>query len=168
TPTQNAISNFAVHDPDVIFVMEAIMVIITQTGVVAVLFVPKVIEIMAGRGNENSTFNPSASGQASTAATGAANASMKQVNNVGGGSYCPPVMGTHALATPTSPNGGHSHGSHSHGTHSHGTHSQDAEHKQTAEIEALKRENEELKALLEANKKKADAGKEVDGEKEEV
>jgi hypothetical protein len=33
----NAISNFAVKDPDVIFVMESLIVIITQTGVVAYL-----------------------------------------------------------------------------------------------------------------------------------
>ncbi|KAJ3101148.1 hypothetical protein HDU97_001614 [Phlyctochytrium planicorne] len=52
----NAISNFAVKDPDVIFVMEALVVILTQTGVAVMLFVPKVIEIMAGRGNNNDTF----------------------------------------------------------------------------------------------------------------
>ncbi|KAI8853413.1 periplasmic binding protein-like I [Chytridium lagenaria] len=34
----NAISNFAVKDPDVIFVMEALVVILTQTGVAASLF----------------------------------------------------------------------------------------------------------------------------------
>ncbi|KAJ3119087.1 hypothetical protein HDU96_000002 [Phlyctochytrium bullatum] len=53
----NAISNFAVKDPDVIFVMEALVVILTQTTVAVVLFVPKVIEIIAGRGNNNQTFN---------------------------------------------------------------------------------------------------------------
>ncbi|KAJ3119088.1 hypothetical protein HDU96_000003 [Phlyctochytrium bullatum] len=60
----NAISNFAVKDPDVIFVMEALVVILTQTNVAAVLFVPKVIEIFAGRGNENTTF------QATTSSSG--------------------------------------------------------------------------------------------------
>ncbi|KAJ3114220.1 hypothetical protein HDU96_002389 [Phlyctochytrium bullatum] len=52
----NAIANFAVKDPDVIFVMEALVVILTQTTVAVVLFVPKILEIMAGRGNNNSTF----------------------------------------------------------------------------------------------------------------
>ncbi|KAI8854511.1 7 transmembrane sweet-taste receptor of 3 GCPR-domain-containing protein [Chytridium lagenaria] len=52
----NAISNFAVKDPDVIFVMEALVVILTQTGVAAALFIPKVMEIMAGRGNNNDTL----------------------------------------------------------------------------------------------------------------
>ncbi|KAJ3411452.1 hypothetical protein HDV05_002187 [Chytridiales sp. JEL 0842] len=52
----NAISNFAVKDPDVIFVTESLIVIITQTGVVGFLFVPKMFEIRAGRGNDNNTF----------------------------------------------------------------------------------------------------------------
>ncbi|KAJ3119090.1 hypothetical protein HDU96_000005 [Phlyctochytrium bullatum] len=52
----NAISNFAVRDPDVIFVMEALVVILTQTTVAVVLFIPKAIEILAGRGNNNTTF----------------------------------------------------------------------------------------------------------------
>ncbi|KAJ3116542.1 hypothetical protein HDU96_009430 [Phlyctochytrium bullatum] len=47
----NAISNFAVKDPDVIFVMEAVEVILTQTVVAGVLFVPKIVEIRRGRGN---------------------------------------------------------------------------------------------------------------------
>ncbi|KAJ3101149.1 hypothetical protein HDU97_001615 [Phlyctochytrium planicorne] len=54
--SKNAISNFAVKDPDVIFVMEALVVILTQTGVAAVLFGPKMLEIQAGRGNNNDTF----------------------------------------------------------------------------------------------------------------
>ncbi|KAJ3192884.1 hypothetical protein HDU67_005329, partial [Dinochytrium kinnereticum] len=57
----NAISNFAVKDPDVIFVMEALVVILTQTGVASVLFIPKIMEIMAGRGNNNDTFMASGS-----------------------------------------------------------------------------------------------------------
>ncbi|KAJ3204963.1 hypothetical protein HDU67_009196 [Dinochytrium kinnereticum] len=57
----NAISNFAVKDPDVIFVMEALVVILTQTGVAAALFVPKIMEIMGGRGNNNDTFMNSTS-----------------------------------------------------------------------------------------------------------
>ncbi|KAJ3210104.1 hypothetical protein HDU67_005645 [Dinochytrium kinnereticum] len=59
----NAIANFAVKDPDVIFVMEALVVILTQTGVAVVLFVPKIIEIMAGRGNNNDTFMNTGSSQ---------------------------------------------------------------------------------------------------------
>ncbi|KAJ3100389.1 hypothetical protein HDU96_010359 [Phlyctochytrium bullatum] len=55
----NAIANFAVKDPDVIFVMEALVVIITQTGVAAVLFVPKAIEILQGRGDKTDTFQTS-------------------------------------------------------------------------------------------------------------
>jgi hypothetical protein len=58
----NAISNFAVTDPDIIFIMEALTAIITQTGVVGLLFVPKIIEIMAGRGNNNETFQSGGSG----------------------------------------------------------------------------------------------------------
>ncbi|KAJ3331781.1 hypothetical protein HDU76_002233 [Blyttiomyces sp. JEL0837] len=57
----NAIANFAVTDPDVIFVMEALNVMITQTGVAGFLFVPKMMEIAAGRGNEANTFTSSVS-----------------------------------------------------------------------------------------------------------
>jgi G protein-coupled receptor 158 len=53
----NAISNFAVSDPDIIFIMEALTAIITQTGVVGLLYVPKIIEIKAGRGQNNETFS---------------------------------------------------------------------------------------------------------------
>ncbi|KAJ3167802.1 hypothetical protein HK101_011710 [Irineochytrium annulatum] len=60
----NAISNFAVQDPDVIFVMESVMVILTQTTVTAVLIIPKIIEVMAGRGNDNHTFTASQSADA--------------------------------------------------------------------------------------------------------
>ncbi|KAJ3417350.1 hypothetical protein HDV05_004815 [Chytridiales sp. JEL 0842] len=55
----NGISNFAVTDPDIVFIMEALVAIITQTGVVGLLFVPKIIEIRAGRGDQNSTFQSS-------------------------------------------------------------------------------------------------------------
>ncbi|KAJ3322441.1 hypothetical protein HDU76_013876, partial [Blyttiomyces sp. JEL0837] len=62
----NAIANFAVTDPDVIFVMEALNVMITQTGVAGFLFVPKMMEILAGRGNEANTFQSSGSSGPST------------------------------------------------------------------------------------------------------
>ncbi|KAJ3323443.1 hypothetical protein HDU76_013627 [Blyttiomyces sp. JEL0837] len=74
----NAITNFAVKDPDVIFVMEALNVIITQTGVAGFLFVPKMIEIVAGRGNENSTFQSSGtSSNPTTGTTSSMNVSSK-------------------------------------------------------------------------------------------
>ncbi|KAJ3407371.1 hypothetical protein HDV05_005477 [Chytridiales sp. JEL 0842] len=47
--------------------MEALIVIITQTCVVGFLFVPKMIEIAGGRGNNNDTFNSASVGQQSGA-----------------------------------------------------------------------------------------------------
>ncbi|KAJ3316968.1 hypothetical protein HDU76_001436, partial [Blyttiomyces sp. JEL0837] len=53
----NAITNFVLRDPDVIFVMEALNAIITQTGVAGFLFIPKMLEIRSGHGNDTaSTF----------------------------------------------------------------------------------------------------------------
>ncbi|KAJ3323442.1 hypothetical protein HDU76_013626 [Blyttiomyces sp. JEL0837] len=77
----NAITNFAVKDPDVVFVMEALNVIITQTGVGGFLFVPKMMEIAAGRGNDNTTFQSSggSSGQASGMTSSMNSASVKDM-----------------------------------------------------------------------------------------
>ncbi|KAI9326643.1 periplasmic binding protein-like I [Zopfochytrium polystomum] len=47
----NAISDFAVQDPDVIFVMDALMAIITQTSVVGLLMVPKILACLRGEGD---------------------------------------------------------------------------------------------------------------------
>ncbi|KAJ3412612.1 hypothetical protein HDV05_000480 [Chytridiales sp. JEL 0842] len=80
----NAISNFAVSDPDTTFVMEALTAIITQTGVVGLLFVPKIIEIMAGRGNNNETFQ--STGQSSDGKT-SANSVLGANSGLGTGSF---------------------------------------------------------------------------------
>ncbi|KAJ3175920.1 hypothetical protein HK101_010531 [Irineochytrium annulatum] len=42
----SAVANFAVHDPDIIFIMEALMITITQGGVVAMMFIPKILAIV--------------------------------------------------------------------------------------------------------------------------
>ncbi|KAJ3108745.1 hypothetical protein HDU97_000145 [Phlyctochytrium planicorne] len=69
----NAIANFAVTNPDIIFVMEALVVIITQTGVVLPFFFfymalrsliciasgPKLMIISNGSGDEVDTFQSS-------------------------------------------------------------------------------------------------------------
>ncbi|KAJ3100706.1 hypothetical protein HDU97_001993 [Phlyctochytrium planicorne] len=55
----NAIANFAVSNPDIIFVMEALTVIITQTGVCAFMIIPKLLIIRQGGGDEIETFNTS-------------------------------------------------------------------------------------------------------------
>ncbi|KAJ3106384.1 hypothetical protein HDU97_006369 [Phlyctochytrium planicorne] len=47
----NAIANFAVSNPDIIFVMEALTVIITQTGVCILMIVPKLAVIRQGGGD---------------------------------------------------------------------------------------------------------------------
>ncbi|KAI9357630.1 periplasmic binding protein-like I [Zopfochytrium polystomum] len=47
----NAIADFAVQDPDVIFVMDALMVIITQTGICGLLMVPKILACWRGEGD---------------------------------------------------------------------------------------------------------------------
>lgn len=41
----------AIQDPDMIYAAEAIMTVITQTGVVALMFIPKVLGILSGNGN---------------------------------------------------------------------------------------------------------------------
>ncbi|KAJ3212707.1 hypothetical protein HDU67_003663 [Dinochytrium kinnereticum] len=53
----NAIANFAVTNPDIIFVMEALTVIITQTGVCIFMIAPKLWVIKQGGGDEIDTFN---------------------------------------------------------------------------------------------------------------
>ncbi|KAJ3106383.1 hypothetical protein HDU97_006368 [Phlyctochytrium planicorne] len=51
----NAIANFAVSNPDIIFVMEALTVIITQTGVCILMIVPKLFVIRQGGGDSIET-----------------------------------------------------------------------------------------------------------------
>ncbi|KAJ3308941.1 hypothetical protein HDU76_003770 [Blyttiomyces sp. JEL0837] len=84
----NAITNFVLRDPDVIFVMEALNVIITQTGVAGFLFIPKMLEIIAGRGNEASTFQSnttnSSSGQSSLISSQAQAVSSARASVAGG------------------------------------------------------------------------------------
>ncbi|KAI9365989.1 periplasmic binding protein-like I [Zopfochytrium polystomum] len=50
--SNNAIADFAVQDPDVIFVMDALMAIITQTSVVGLLMVPKILACVRGDGDK--------------------------------------------------------------------------------------------------------------------
>ncbi|KAJ3113661.1 hypothetical protein HDU96_003100 [Phlyctochytrium bullatum] len=51
-PTRQTILSFIVKDPDLLYVMEAMQAILTQTVVAAVLFLPKIQTIRRGRGNE--------------------------------------------------------------------------------------------------------------------
>ncbi|KAJ3101195.1 Gamma-aminobutyric acid type B receptor subunit 2, partial [Phlyctochytrium planicorne] len=66
----NAIANFAVSNPDIIFVMEALVVIITQTGVCGFMIAPKLYVISQGQGDEIETFNSSTSSQNKSTRTG--------------------------------------------------------------------------------------------------
>ncbi|KAJ3100388.1 hypothetical protein HDU96_010358 [Phlyctochytrium bullatum] len=75
----NAIANFAVNNPDIIFVMEALTVIITQTGVVALMIAPKLWAISQGNGDAVDTFQDTSSASGSSkkdrsAATGTGSA----------------------------------------------------------------------------------------------
>ncbi|KAJ3106727.1 hypothetical protein HDU97_005653 [Phlyctochytrium planicorne] len=72
----NAIANFAVSNPDTIFVMEALTVIITQTGVCALMIVPKLIIISQGGGDEIETFESSGSGKRSSMSGGGRTTTM--------------------------------------------------------------------------------------------
>ncbi|KAI8848170.1 7 transmembrane sweet-taste receptor of 3 GCPR-domain-containing protein, partial [Chytridium lagenaria] len=47
----SGVSNFAVKDPDAVFVMEALTAIITQTGVIVLIFLPKIVTTLRGNGN---------------------------------------------------------------------------------------------------------------------
>ncbi|KAJ3106746.1 hypothetical protein HDU97_005672 [Phlyctochytrium planicorne] len=66
----NAIANFAVSNPDTIFVMEALTVVITQTGVCAFMIIPKLLIIFRGEGDDVGTFDGSGGSTSKRASTG--------------------------------------------------------------------------------------------------
>ncbi|KAJ3106728.1 hypothetical protein HDU97_005654 [Phlyctochytrium planicorne] len=72
----NAIANFAVSNPDTIFVMEALTVIITQTGVCALMIVPKLIVISQGLGDEIDTFESAGSSSKRASLSGGRNSTI--------------------------------------------------------------------------------------------
>ncbi|KAI8844908.1 7 transmembrane sweet-taste receptor of 3 GCPR-domain-containing protein [Chytridium lagenaria] len=71
----NAIANFAVSNPDIIFVMEALTVIITQTGVCVLMIAPKLLAISRGAGDEVDTF------QSETSSSSKKNASARGLSS---------------------------------------------------------------------------------------
>ncbi|KAJ3105204.1 hypothetical protein HDU97_008358 [Phlyctochytrium planicorne] len=77
----NAIANFAVSNPDIIFVMEALVVIITQTGVCAFMIAPKLYVISQGNGDEVETFQSSGTSSTNSKATKGATSSINNANN---------------------------------------------------------------------------------------
>ncbi|KAJ3143241.1 hypothetical protein HK101_003152, partial [Irineochytrium annulatum] len=62
----SAVANFAVHDPDIIFIMEALMITITQGGVVAMMFIPKILAVVRHEDADPSTLGPTSSTMTAT------------------------------------------------------------------------------------------------------
>ncbi|KAJ3163900.1 hypothetical protein HK101_000575, partial [Irineochytrium annulatum] len=71
----SAVTNFAVHDPDIIFIMEALMITITQGGVIAMMFMPKIISVARHEVADPSTLT----GLMTTSSSGITNQSSARI-----------------------------------------------------------------------------------------